>query len=62
LAEELDKTFGLKAELIPLYDGQGTLDILIDDKVVYSSLQAGKYLEQDEIVTLFKQYLPPLKP
>ncbi len=59
LAEELDNAFGVKAELTPLYDGQGTLDILVDDQVVFSSAQTERFPEDGEIVDLLKQYSPP---
>jgi len=56
LTEELRGALGVEAELIPVYDGQGTLDIIVDDQLVFSSLQLERFPEDGEIFGLLKQF------
>ena len=46
----------MEAELVPHYDGQGNLDIIVDNQVVFSSLQLERFPEDGEIVGLLKQF------
>ena len=52
LAEELSDAFGVKAELIP---GRGGIfDVIVDDNLVFSKSQAGRFPESGEVVTKLK--------
>ena len=53
LAEELSDAFGVNAELIPGHGG--IFDIIVDDNLVFSNSQAGRFPEPGEVVTKLKQ-------
>ena len=53
LAEELSDAFGVKAELIPGHGG--IFDVIVDDNLVFSNSQAGRFPELGEVVTKLKQ-------
>ena len=53
LAEELSNAFGVKAKLIP---GRGGIfDGIVDDNLVFSNSQVGRFPESGEVATKLKQ-------
>jgi len=60
LAEELKDNLDVDAELVPVFDGMGRLDIYADNQLIFSSLELGRFPEDGEIVTLLKEYSPPV--
>jgi hypothetical protein len=52
LAKEVTNEFGNKidVEIIPEYDGEGNLDIFVDNAVLFSSRETGRLQEEGEIV------------
>ncbi|MFC1953100.1 hypothetical protein ACFLWR_03110 [Chloroflexota bacterium] len=58
MAEEIKNMLDLDVDLIPIFDGQGKLDILVDDQVVFSGLELGRFPEDGEIVAFLKEYSP----
>jgi len=58
LAEEIKNTLDVDVNLIPIFDGQGNLNILVDDQLVFSSLELGRFPEDGEIVAFLKEYSP----
>ncbi|MAE11337.1 MAG: hypothetical protein CL876_05425 [Dehalococcoidales bacterium] len=59
LAEEIDTAYGVKADLTPLYDGQGTLEIIVDGEVVFSTETTERFPEEGEVVELVKPFSAP---
>ncbi len=53
LADELKDAFGVKAELVPGHSG--IFDVIVDDNLVFSNSQAGRFPEPGEVVTKLKQ-------
>jgi selenoprotein W-related protein len=52
LADELRKAFKVKATLIP--GSGGAFEVTVDDKLVFSKLQTGRFPEPGEIVQQLK--------
>ena len=53
LAEELSDAFSVKAELIPGHGG--IFDVIVDDSLVFSNSQTGRFPKPGEVVTKLKQ-------
>ena len=45
----------IEVEMVPEFDGQGNLDIYVDNFVLFSSRESGRFLEEGEIVPLLKR-------
>lgn len=52
LAEELNDAFSIKSKLIP--GSGGIFDVIVDDKLVFSSFQVGRFPEPGEVVAKLK--------
>ena len=52
LAEELQKTFDVKANLVP--GGGGIFDVIVDDVKVYSKHDTGRFPEPGEVAGKIK--------
>lgn len=53
MAEELNKAFGLKANLIPGKDG--IFDVIVDGEKIYSKFKAGRFPNPGEVAGKLKQ-------
>lgn len=57
LAKEVTTAFGseVEVETVPEFDGEGNLDVFVDNFVLFSSRTSGRFLEEGEIVALLRQ-------
>jgi len=53
LAEELKQSLGIEAKLVPERDG--VFDVFVDESLVFSISEAGRFPEPGEIVAMFNQ-------
>ena len=53
LAAEFRKAFGVEAKLVP--QRNGIFDVIVDDKLVFSKLEAGRFPNPGEISSKLKQ-------
>jgi selT/selW/selH-like putative selenoprotein len=52
VADELREAFGVEAKLVP--GASGIFDVVVDEKVVYSKFETGRFPEQGEVVQKLK--------
>ena len=53
LADELHNAFGVKAKLVP--GRNGIFDVIVDDKLIFSKSQTGRFPETGEVVAKLKR-------
>ncbi len=53
LAEELRSAFSADAKLVPGHNG--IFDVIVDDELVFSKSETGRFPETGEVVTKLKQ-------
>ncbi len=52
LADELRKAFGAEAKLVP--GSKGIFDVVIDEKLVYSKFETGRFPNPGEVASKIK--------
>ena len=53
LADELRKEFGVEANLVA--GSSGIFDVILDDEIVYSKSNSGKFPEPGEVTNIIKK-------
>lgn len=53
MAEELQKAFGVKANLIP--GSEGAFDVIADGKLVFSKYETGRFPQEGEVANKLKR-------
>jgi len=53
MAEELQKTFGVEANLVPAR--KGAFDVIVDGKLVFSKHKMGRFPQEGEVVSKLKR-------
>jgi len=53
VAAEFKDAFGVESNLVPGHDG--IFDVVVDDKLVFSNSQIGRFPEPGEVVAKLKQ-------
>jgi selT/selW/selH-like putative selenoprotein len=53
LAEELQKAYGVKANIIP--GSKGIFDVIVDGKLVFSKYETGRFPQQGEVPDKLRQ-------
>ncbi len=52
MAAEIKETFEVESEL--LADGKGIFDVMVDDNLVYSKYQTGRFPEPNEVTRIIR--------
>lgn len=47
------KTFGVEAKLLP--GGKGIFDVIVDDELIFSKFETGRFPDPGEVVSRVKQ-------